>query len=94
MIKLAHFTAKWCVPCKMMEPTIEKFLTDHPDVTYEKIDVDLRKNEARCNTDHILSMPTLIMLANDTQIWRVNHVVGARALKNAYTKAKSAEEGT
>jgi thioredoxin 1 len=87
-IKLVKFTAKWCPPCKVIAPTIKEFLAEHPDVTYEEINVDLPKNEARCDAENVRSIPTMIMYVDDKKVWKATSVVGARAFKNAYAKAK------
>lgn len=86
-ITLTKYTAKWCVPCKIMEPTIKKFLKEHPDVVYEAIDVELRKNQERCDADHVLSIPTMIFRVDGKRVWRVNRAVTERALIGAYERA-------
>lgn len=40
MKELLHFTATWCQPCKAMEPTIARFVSNNLDVDYQKIDAD------------------------------------------------------
>ena len=40
MQELIHFTASWCQPCKKMAPMIDKFVEDHPEIAYTKVDVD------------------------------------------------------
>ena len=37
---LLHFTANWCQPCKRMEPIIEEYTSERPNINYIKIDVD------------------------------------------------------
>ena len=34
------FTAKWCGPCKYMDPIIKEFASKYTDVEFIKIDVD------------------------------------------------------
>jgi thioredoxin 1 len=40
MKELIHFSATWCQPCKQMQPIIDKFLKDNPDIVYIKYDAD------------------------------------------------------
>jgi thioredoxin 1 len=40
MKELIHFSATWCQPCKQMQPIIDKFLNDNPDIVYIKYDAD------------------------------------------------------
>ena len=39
-MKLYHFTADWCNPCKKLAPILEEFLGENPNIDYIKIDVD------------------------------------------------------
>ncbi|XP_010415656.1 PREDICTED: thioredoxin H8-like [Camelina sativa] len=36
-----EFTAKWCGPCKSLEPKLEEFAAKYTDVEFVKIDVDV-----------------------------------------------------
>lgn len=38
--ELLHFSATWCQPCKAMQPILDKFLADNPDIAYTKYDAD------------------------------------------------------
>ncbi len=40
MKELIHFSATWCQPCKQMQPVLDKFLADNPEITYTKYDAD------------------------------------------------------
>jgi thioredoxin 1 len=57
--ELLHFTASWCQPCKRMEPIIEQFLVDNPDIKYTKVDVDVNGDIVAKN--HVQSVPTFIV---------------------------------
>jgi thioredoxin 1 len=41
MKELLHFSATWCQPCKAMEPTIAKFISNNVNVNYRKLDADV-----------------------------------------------------
>ena len=41
-VKLLHFTATWCGPCKLMAPMVKEVMRSSPDIEYEKIDIDER----------------------------------------------------
>jgi thioredoxin 1 len=68
MKELLHFTADWCGPCKMIKPIIEEFISNNPDITYTKIDVD--QNKTMVQDNNIMSIPTLIMLVDGVQVKR------------------------
>ncbi|MDX9949893.1 MAG: thioredoxin [Candidatus Syntrophosphaera sp.] len=37
---LVDFWADWCMPCRMISPTIEELARDIPDVRFAKLNVD------------------------------------------------------
>tara|TARA_R110002167_G_scaffold3485_1_gene17031 strand:- start:929 stop:1060 length:132 start_codon:yes stop_codon:yes gene_type:complete len=39
-VKLLHFTATWCGPCKLMAPMVKEVMRNNPDIEYEKVDID------------------------------------------------------
>ena len=58
--EILFFTAKWCGPCKMMMPIINKFKVNHSNLKI--IDVDMQKNEAKKHD--VKNIPYLIKLKN------------------------------
>ena len=55
---LIHFTAEWCAPCKRMQPNIDTFLGEQPDIKYVRIDVD---EHGSLSLDmNVRSVPTLM----------------------------------
>lgn len=52
---LVIFSAKWCGPCRMLEPVLEEV---KDKIKIIKIDVD--KNENLCKKYGVMSVPTLI----------------------------------
>ena len=63
MKQLMHFTAKWCTPCKAMEPIIEDFRRRHPDVIYTKVDID---DDMQTAVDFaVMGVPTFISIIDE-----------------------------
>jgi thioredoxin 1 len=56
--QLIHFTGEWCTPCKKMQPIIEDFLYQNPNIEYIKIDVD--SNIEKLKEYNVASIPTFI----------------------------------
>ena len=73
MRRILRFTASWCGPCKMLAKNLESVNTGIP---IEVIDIDVHDNIAQ---DYgIRSVPTLVMLDENTEIKRL---IGMQPLK-------------
>ncbi len=59
---LLHFRADWCQPCKRMQPNIDTFLQEQPDIKYVRIDVD--DNGTLAIDMDVKSVPTLMAYTN------------------------------
>jgi thioredoxin 1 len=59
-MRLLHFTADWCQPCKMMKPIIKEVLDETDGIEYTSIDIDEHPETA---SDYgVMSIPTFIIL--------------------------------
>lgn len=63
MIKILHFTADWCQPCKRLKPIVEDYIINNPGIEYETVDVD--KKYSTAIEYAVQSVPTLIILKNN-----------------------------
>lgn len=61
--KLEHYTASWCGPCQMMAPIIAQYVAEHPELEYEKIDIN--EQEERARAAGIMGVPTWIATTTD-----------------------------
>lgn len=73
-MKLLHFTAEWCQPCKMMKPVIAQVTDEHPEIEYHSIDID--KHPETASDYRILSIPSFVLMDEDGEIKAT--VTGAR----------------
>lgn len=62
IMKLLKFSADWCGPCEQQS----KLLEDFDAVPVEEIDVD--KNQQRANEYSVRSLPTMVLLNDDTVV--------------------------
>lgn len=61
MKKLLYFSAPWCGPCRMMAPTIDKFIAENAGkVEVHKYNVDINKLEA--DKYNISTIPTFLLV--------------------------------
>ena len=58
-MRLMHFTAEWCEPCKMMKPVIAEVISERPDLEYVVIDID--KNRDVALQYDVMGVPTFII---------------------------------
>ena len=65
-MKLMHFTAEWCQPCKMMKPIIDGVVADNPEIDYHMIDID--QNQGTALDFEIMSVPTFILFDDEDNI--------------------------
>ncbi len=75
---LVDFWAEWCMPCKMLAPTIEELASDYAGrVKVGKLDTDESRNVAV--KFGISAIPT-VMIFNDGEL--VKRLVGMQAKKD------------
>jgi thioredoxin 1 len=67
---LVDFYAEWCEPCKWVEPILDEVIGKfNGAVTLQKINID--EMPAIAQQHHVLSVPTLVLLQNDNEVWRM-----------------------
>jgi thioredoxin 1 len=66
-MKLVHFTAEWCQPCKTMQPVIEEFINEYQNLDYIKIDIDKDKEmyDEYTKNQAVMSVPTFFAMKDD-----------------------------
>lgn len=73
-VTLIDFTAKWCGPCKVMEPVMAALATEYAGrVRVVAIDVD--DEQLLAQQFNVRSMPTFVLVRDGTEVGRV---VGSR----------------
>lgn len=78
MPKLLAFKAKWCQPCKQMEPTLDKI---ERRATVEKIDIE--ENEELTQRFGVRGVPFLVLLDDqDRELGRHQGVMREHELKS------------
>jgi thioredoxin 1 len=76
---LVDFFAKWCGPCKMMQPILEDTSKQlGAKVKILKVDVD--RNPLAASKFQVRSVPTLLLFQKGQVVWRQSGVVPAQQL--------------
>lgn len=79
---LVDFYATWCMPCKMMSPTIEKIAKEHKSVKVLKIDID--KNQQLAIKYNVMSIPTIMIFKNGEVVKTFVGVTGEDEIVSAF----------
>ncbi|MFK8014072.1 MAG: thioredoxin family protein [Gammaproteobacteria bacterium] len=60
--------AQWCGPCMMMNPILEKFAADNPDILVGKIDADRQADLV--DRFRIRGLPQILLIKNGREVKR------------------------
>lgn len=77
---LLDFYATWCGPCRMFSEYLKQFNEKHPDFIIYKINVDEQPETAE--TYNVQSLPTIICINSDNEIWRHNGLMTLKQLED------------
>jgi thioredoxin 2 len=79
---LVDFWAKWCMPCKVLAPVLEKFAAKHSEISLAKVDIDAEPGLA--SQFQIFSVPTLIMFVKGSEVHRVSGAMSSNELETVF----------
>jgi thioredoxin 2 len=79
---LVDFWAKWCMPCRMLAPVLEKFAGAHNEIAVVKVDTDAEPGLA--SQFQIFSVPTLIMFVQGREVHRVSGALNKGELETNF----------
>lgn len=66
--------AEWCTECRLIEPVLEKFQQDFPEMMFFSLDVD--KNGSIAEEYKIEQLPTIIAFKNGKLVSRWDESIG------------------
>lgn len=78
MINVLYFSATWCGPCKILKPVMGEISTEMSD-KIKTFYIDINENTDLLGKYGVMSVPTLIMVKNDTVM---NKIVGVQPKTN------------
>jgi thioredoxin 1 len=82
---LIDFWAGWCMPCKMLAPTIEEISKEYKDKVFVgKVDID--KNHDLASKFGIMSIPTVLLFKNGQAADMIVGAVPKSEIRNVLEK--------
>jgi len=69
-IKILDFTGKWCSSCIVLDKILESEIIPKYKNKVKFVKIDIEENEKLTKQYEILSVPTLILLKDNKEIWR------------------------
>jgi thioredoxin 1 len=83
---LIDFWAEWCGPCRQFAPVYEKAAAEHTDIVFAKVDTE-EQRELAASFD-IQSIPTLMVVRDQTIIYNQPGALPPEALENLIQQAR------
>ncbi len=71
---LVDFWADWCAPCEAMNPILDKFAAEHPEIRVVKVDTE--RDQGISEHYDITSIPTMLLFMDRGPRTRI---IGARS---------------
>lgn len=84
---MVDFWADWCMPCKMMAPTLNEIADELKEDDRRKIaKLDVDKNQATAQKYAIRNIPTLVIFKDGKEVSRIVGVKNKRFLLDEFKK--------
>lgn len=84
-MKVVVITALWCHSCLFMKKTLKAFEANHPEWTFEALDIDLDEAEEKYTVGKVL--PVLIFFKDNQEVFRIKGEKTLAELESEVTHA-------
>ena len=91
-IVILDFWASWCEPCKVFGPIFDRVALKNPDIIFGKVNSE--SEHELCEDFQIRSVPTLVILKNQTIIYQEPGSVPEYLLTDIVKRAREIDETT
>ena len=81
-VSIVDMYADWCGPCKRLSPIIEDLSKEVKRVKFVKLNVD--DSEEIASRYRIMSIPTIILFKDGSEVGRVIGLLDKEALRNKF----------
>ena len=81
---LVDFGGEWCIPCKKMEPILNKLQQEHKEIKLVKIDAGIE--EGLVKKYKIEALPVFILYNNGKEVWRQEGIIEKKDFDEAIKK--------
>lgn len=85
-LKVMYFSAPWCGPCKMFKPAFNEVVEKFDDIDVVNINID--ENQQPAVDYAVRSIPTVVLVKEDKEVFRNVGVMSKVALEETITKFK------
>jgi rhodanese-related sulfurtransferase len=83
---LVDFGAEWCIPCKKMEPVVDSFLKEHPQVKFVRIDAAVQDELVK--KQNVEGLPVFIVYKEGKEVWRHEGITTKEEFETAIKQTK------
>lgn len=84
-MKIVIISAAWCNACLFMKKTYKQFQTNHPEMPFEMLDLDLDDEVSNYRIDSVL--PIVLFLVDNKEIGRIEGECDLKQLERGYNDA-------
>lgn len=86
---VVKFTADWCMPCKMIEPHLEKLAKEYDGkILFYEVDVEDEINNEIVTKFNIVNLPTLLIFKERKAVSSLVGLLNYNSLKKELDKYK------
>ena len=86
-IVIMDFWAVWCNPCHQFAPIYEEVSEEYKDIVFGKVETEVQQQLSAYFG--IRSIPTIIIIREQLEVFRHSGVLGSRELKEVVEKVKT-----
>ena len=69
MVTLYHFTAKWCGPCRVMNPVLDALAKEYAG-RVKLVEIDVDEDQLTSQQFNVRAMPTYVLVRDGREVGR------------------------